>query len=49
MTTRYYLQKVPVESVEPGFCLAVRCDGQDGYYRLFEVDCTQMSRRHGQP
>ncbi|CAM2867764.1 hypothetical protein BST27_26255 [Mycobacterium intermedium] len=46
MSTRYYLQKLPVESVEPGFSLAVH-DGDD--YRLFQVDCTQMCRRNGQP
>ncbi|KAA1251565.1 hypothetical protein F0Q45_03815 [Mycobacterium simiae] len=46
MSTKYYLQKVPVESVEPGFSLAVRHAGD---YRLFQVDCTQMSRRSGQP
>ncbi|BBX72285.1 hypothetical protein H7H78_11675 [Mycobacterium shinjukuense] len=46
MSTKYYLQKVPVESVEPGFSLAVR-DGGD--YRLFQVECTQMSRRTGHP
>jgi hypothetical protein len=46
MSTKYYLQKVPVESVEPGFSLAV---GRDGDYRLFEVECTQMSRRAGKP
>lgn len=46
MSTKYYLQKVPVESVQPGFSLAV---GQDGDYRLFQVECTQMSRRAGLP
>jgi hypothetical protein len=46
MSTKYYLQKVPVESVEPGFSLAV-C--HDGDYRLFKVECTQMSQRSGQP
>lgn len=46
MSTKYYLQKVPVESVEPGFSLAIPHDGD---YRLFRVDCTQMSRRSGQP
>ncbi|GAB7143985.1 hypothetical protein [Mycobacterium riyadhense] len=46
MSTKYYLQKVPVESVEPGFSLAVR-DGDD--YRLFQVECTQMSQRSGRP
>ncbi|ETW25645.1 hypothetical protein [Mycobacterium gastri] len=46
MSTKYYLQKVPVESVEPGFSLAVEHDGD---YHLFQVDCTQMSRRSGQP
>jgi hypothetical protein len=46
MSTKYYLQKVPVESVEPGFSLAIRHGGD---YRLFQVDCTQMSQRSGQP
>ncbi|QUR68708.1 hypothetical protein [Mycobacterium spongiae] len=46
MSTKYYLQKVPVESVRPGFSLAVRDDGE---YRLFQVDCTQMSQRTGRP
>ena len=45
-STRYYLQKVPVESVEPGFSLAIH---QDGDYRLFQVECTQMSQRAGKP
>jgi hypothetical protein len=44
MRTKYYLQKVPVESVRPGFSLAIRHDGD---YRLFQ-ECTQMSRRSGQ-
>jgi hypothetical protein len=46
MSTKYYLQKVPVESVQPGFSLAIH---RDGDYRLFQVECTQMSRRAGQP
>lgn len=46
MSTKYYLQKVPVESVRPGFSLAVH---RDGDYCLFQVDCTQMSQRNGQP
>ncbi|MEB3980303.1 hypothetical protein OQ968_03390 [Mycobacterium sp. 663a-19] len=46
MSTKYYLQKVPVESVQPGFSLAVH---RDGDYRLFQVECTQMSRRAGRP
>jgi hypothetical protein len=46
MSTKYYLQKVPVESVEPGFSLAIQHAGD---YRLFQVDCTQMSQRSGQP
>jgi hypothetical protein len=46
MSTRYYLQKVPVESVEPGWSLAI---GRDGDYRLFQVACAQMSRRRGRP
>ena len=45
MRTKNYLQKVPVESVRPGFSLAIRHDGD---YRLFQ-ECTQMSRRSGQP
>lgn len=46
MSTKYYLQKVPVESVRPGYSLAIY---QDGDYRLFQVECTQMSQRIGQP
>jgi hypothetical protein len=46
MSTKYYLQKVPVESVRPGFSLAIH---RDGNYRLFQVECTQMSQRAGQP
>ncbi|BBY24805.1 hypothetical protein MSTO_50100 [Mycobacterium stomatepiae] len=46
MSIEYYLQKVPVESVEPGFSLAI---GEDGDYRLFQVECTQMSHRAGLP
>jgi hypothetical protein len=46
MSTKYYLQKVPVESVQPGFSLAIRHDGD---FRLFQVECTQMSQRSGQP
>jgi hypothetical protein len=46
MSTKYYLQKVPVESVEPGFSLAIRAAGD---FRLFQVDCTEMSQRSGQP
>ena len=46
MSTKYYLQKVPVESVQPGFSLAIH---RDGDYRLFQVECTQMSRRARQP
>jgi hypothetical protein len=46
MSTRYYLQKVPVESVRPGFSLAIH---RDGNYRLFQVECTQMSQRADQP
>jgi len=45
MSTKYYLQKVPVESVQPGFSLAIRHDGD---YCLFQVECTQMSQRSGQ-
>ena len=46
MSTRYYLQKVPVESVRPGFSLAIP---RAGDYRLFRVECTQMSQRAGRP
>ena len=46
MSTKYYLQKVPVEAVEPGFSLTV---DEDGEYRLFQVECTQMSQRSGRP
>ncbi len=46
MNVDYYLQKVPVESVRPGFSLAV---GDGGDYRLFRVECTQMTQRTGQP
>lgn len=46
MSTNYYLQKVPVESVRPGFSLAIH---EDGDYRLFQVECTQMSQRAGWP
>jgi hypothetical protein len=46
MSTKYYLQKVPVESVRPGFSLAIH---RGGDYRLFQVECTQMSQRAGQP
>ena len=46
MSTKYYLQKVPVEAVQPGFSLAIH---RNGDYRLFQVECTQMSRRAGRP
>ncbi|MDT5138821.1 MAG: hypothetical protein QOD58_3083 [Mycobacterium sp.] len=46
MSTRYYLQKVPVEAVEPGYSLAIRSSGK---YRLFQVECAETSRRSGQP
>lgn len=46
MNIDYYLQKVPVESVRPGFSLAI---GDGGDYRLFRVECTQMTQRSGQP
>jgi hypothetical protein len=46
MSTDYYLQKVPVEAVQPGFSLAIR---RAGGFRLFQVDCTQMSQRSGEP
>src|SRR5258705_11720144 len=44
MSTNYYLQKIPVEAVQPGFSLAIRDDGE---FRLFQVECTQMSQRSG--
>ncbi|EFG75208.1 hypothetical protein HMPREF0591_4886 [Mycobacterium parascrofulaceum ATCC BAA-614] len=46
MNVDYYLQRVPVESVRPGFSLAID-DGGD--FRLFRVECTQMTQRSGQP
>ena len=46
MSIEYYLQRVPVESVKPGFSLAI---GEGGDYRLFQVECTQMSQRAGLP
>lgn len=46
MSVKYYVQKVPVESVQPGFSLAIH---RDGDYRLFQVECTQMSQRTGRP
>jgi hypothetical protein len=46
MSTKYYLQKVPVGSVQPGFSLAIH---RGGDYHLFQVECTQMSQRAGQP
>ncbi|OBA57564.1 hypothetical protein A5647_24075 [Mycobacterium sp. 1100029.7] len=46
MSTKYYVQRVPVESVRPGFSLAVH---EGGDYRLFQVECTQMSHRAGLP
>jgi hypothetical protein len=46
MSIEYYLQKVPVESVEPGFSLAIH---EAGDYRLFQVECTQRSHRAGLP
>lgn len=49
MSIEYYLQKVPVESVEPGFSLAIGHPSRPGDYRLFQVECTQMSRRSGKP
>ncbi|OBK23080.1 hypothetical protein A5634_06070 [Mycobacterium asiaticum] len=50
MSTKYYLQKVPVESVEPGYSLAIREPGRKGgKFRLFQVECTQQSQRSGQP
>ncbi len=50
MSTKYYLQKIPVESVEPGYSLAIRDAGRDdGKFRLFQVECIQTSQRSGQP
>lgn len=46
MNVDYYLQKVPVESVRPGFSLAIDAGGE---YRLFQVECTQMTQRSGEP
>lgn len=46
MNVDYYLQKVPVDSLRPGFSLAI---DQGGDYRLFQVECTQMTQRSGQP
>ena len=46
MSTKYYLQKVHVEAVQPGFSLAIH---RDGDYRLFQVECTQISQRTDQP
>jgi hypothetical protein len=46
MSTNYYLQRVPVEAVRPGFSLAIRRNGE---YQLFQVECTQMSQRTGKP
>lgn len=46
MNLDYYLQKVPVESVRPGFSLAI---DRGGDFRLFRVECTQMTQRSGQP
>lgn len=46
MDTKYYLQKVPIESVRPGFSLAIH---RDGGYCLFQVECTQLSERAGKP
>jgi hypothetical protein len=43
---RVTCRRVPVESVRPGLSLAIH---HDGNYRLFQVDCTQMSQRTGQP
>ena len=46
MHTEYYFQRIPIESVRPGFSLAIH---RDGDYRLFQVECTQMSQRAGRP
>jgi hypothetical protein len=46
MSTKYYLQKVPVEAVEPGYSLAIR---NSGNYRLFQVKRAETSQRSGQP
>jgi hypothetical protein len=46
MSTKYYLQKVPAEAVEPGYSLAIRSSGE---YRLFQVESAETSQRRGQP
>jgi len=49
MSTKYYVQKLPVEAVQPGFSLAIEGGQAFDGYRLFQVECTQMSRRSGRP
>lgn len=44
MSTNYYLQKVPVETVKPGYSLAIR---EAGEYRLFQVASTHTSASNG--
>ncbi|OBI90763.1 hypothetical protein [Mycobacterium asiaticum] len=46
MSTKYYLQKVPAESVQPGYSLAIRTNSK---FRLFQVESTEISQRAGQP
>lgn len=46
MSTRYYLQKIPVDAVRPGYSLAIR---DRGTYRLFQVKSAHTSQRNGQP
>ncbi|BDB44743.1 MULTISPECIES: hypothetical protein [Mycobacterium] len=51
MNTQYYLQKIPVEAVEPGYSLAIRDAVRTGgaKFRLFQVEGIEVSRRGGQP
>ncbi|QLL06582.1 hypothetical protein [Mycobacterium vicinigordonae] len=50
MSTQYYLQKIPVEAVEPGYSLAIPDAARTGgKFRLFQVDSIQVSQRDGQP
>ncbi|OBK16372.1 hypothetical protein [Mycobacterium asiaticum] len=46
MSTKYYLQKVPAEAVEPGYSLAIRDEGK---FRLFQVECAEITQRNNQP
>lgn len=46
MSTKYYLQRVPVESVKPGYSLAIR-EGRK--FNLFQVESMQTARRSGLP